>query len=52
MFEFERSEQPLRKLEDTKQWLVEQTSCKRHSERKIYWSLDCRKRVIRYRRTH
>jgi len=36
MSEFERSEQSLRKLEDTKQWLVEQTSYKRHRERIIY----------------
>jgi hypothetical protein len=34
--EFERIEQPMRKLEDTKQWLVEETSCKRHRERIIY----------------
>ena len=36
MSEFERIEQSLRKLEDTKQWLEEQTSCKRHRERIIY----------------
>jgi hypothetical protein len=36
MSEFESTEQPMRKLEDTKQWLVEQTSFKRHRERIIY----------------
>ena len=35
IFEFERTEQPPRKLEDTKQWLVEQTSCNRQSEKII-----------------
>ena len=36
MSKFKRTEQPLRKLEDTEQWLVEETSCKRHRERIIY----------------
>lgn len=36
MYKFERTEQPLRKLEDTEQWLVEVTNRKRHRERIIY----------------